>query len=144
MRVLGGSHCSYQWSLIASVCRQQIDGCKSDHPLVVELKHVMNLEGIGKVVSLSRLRSIVAVHSGMEELASGNQQDAVEFLTFFLNMLPLEFTFHMRREDVSFKYMINNNGVQIVEIFQKIELSRKIFYICQLQTLEELYLYKIW
>ena len=83
----------------------------SNHPLVIELKHVLAIEGTGRVVSLSRLRGLVAVHSGMEELSSGNQQDGVEFMTFLLNLLPLELTFHTRREKLSFKYVINNKSV---------------------------------
>ena len=62
------------------------------------------MEGTGRVVSLSRLRSLVAVNSGMEDLSSGNQQDGVEFMTFLMDNLPVEFTFHNRLEEVSFKY----------------------------------------
>ena len=84
--------------------RQKIDGCTSGHPLVREFKQVLKMEGTGRVVSLSRLRSLVAVNSGMENLSSGNQQDGVEFMTFLMDILPVEFTFHSRLEKVSFKY----------------------------------------
>ena len=43
------------------------------------------MEGTGRVVSLSRLRSLVAVNSGMKDLASGNQQDGVEFMIFLID-----------------------------------------------------------
>ena len=46
----------------------------------------------------------MAVNSGMEDLSSGNQQDGVEFMTFLMDILPVEFTFHSRLEKVSFKY----------------------------------------
>ena len=103
----------------------------SSHPIVLELKRILKLEGTGKVVSLATLRRLVADHSGIEDISSGSQQDAIEFMTLLLEQLPPEFSsFINRQEKVSSKYFINNQDVPCPNCgtlpHDKVELAKMI------------------
>ena len=89
------------------------------------------MEGTGKVVSLAPLRHLVADHTGIQDISSGNQQDAIEFLTLLLELLPSEFSsFFDRHEQVSFKYFIYGQNVPCPNCgtfpHDKIELEKMI------------------
>ena len=65
--------------------------CREVSPMVLQLKNALKAEGTGSIFSLSQLRRLVALSSNNLSLCSGQQQDAVEFLTFLINSLPVEF-----------------------------------------------------
>ena len=86
--------------------------CREVSPMVLQLKNALKAEGTGSIFSLSQLRRLVALSSNNLSLCSGQQQDAVEFLTFLINSLPVEFfkifefTEHILR-----KFVINGEHV---------------------------------
>ena len=62
----------------------------SDNNVFNELYRILRHQGTTSLASCANLRRIIGMTVGNDDLWSGNQQDAVEFLTFLLNNLDEE------------------------------------------------------
>ena len=80
----------------------------SDNNVFNELYRILRHQGTTSLGSCANLRRIIGMTVGNDDLWSGNQQDAVEFLTFLLNNLDEEckqiFFFHARVETKFFLF----------------------------------------
>ena len=80
----------------------------SNNDIFNELYRILRHQGTTSLASCANLRRIIGITVGNNDLWSGNQQDAVEFLTFLLNNLDEEckqiFFFHTRIETKFFRF----------------------------------------
>ena len=80
--------------------------------MIEELRLALGGEGTGNIVSLSRLRQVVAMSGNNIQMCSGSQEDATEFINLFLHCLPRQFIeSFMFTEFVERKFWLNNQPV---------------------------------
>ena len=86
----------------------------SDNNVFNELYRILRHQGTTSLASCANLRRIIGMTVGNNDLWSGNQQDAVEFLTFLLNNLDEEckqiFFFHhvsIVEDYLAYRYNLN-------------------------------------